>query len=240
MGKRWIWLLIVIAVLLLAFLFPRIMLLIMEKDIESRVVTYGTGTLLNFDAMTIGEKQSLLSDPDVTIIQEELSNQESEDIISLVDRELQFLTQCGAIPTTVYDSLWSALKDEEVLSCKAYDPNGKNLFYFYTLEDNGSFIRLDHEGEKILSLGTYTHQGDFSDTSREIQLRSWAEYFGMSVSNLVVSSHEGSGDLTGNSASCKLSGSANSSCYYSVSLDPHSSYWKCGSILLPETIFASG
>jgi len=236
MGKRWVWSLIIIGVLLLAFLFPRIMLLIMEKDIEAQVLTYGTGTLLNFDAMTVGEKQSLLSDPDVTIIREELSAQESNIICTLMEEELQLLTQCGAIPHSVYDSLWAELRNEEILSCKAYDPNGKNLFYFYSLETQDSFIRLDHDAEKILSLGTYISRGDLADTSCEAQLRSWAEYFGMSVSHLILSSPEESADSQDHTASCQLTGSANSSCYYSVSLDSHTNYWKCSSILLPEAV----
>ena len=236
MGKRWIWILIILGVLLLAFLFPRIMLLVMEKDIESRVLTYGTGTLLNFDAMTIGEKQSLLSDPDVSIIREELSAQESNIIRTLAERELQFLTRCGAIPQSVFDSLWAEFRNEEILSCKAYDPNGKNLFYFYSMETHGAFLRLDHDTEKILALGTYISQEDIGDTSGEAQLRSWAEYFGMSVSHLNLSSQEGSDDHQNRTASCQLTGSANSSCYYSVSLNPHTNYWKCSSILLPETI----
>ena len=236
MGKRWIWLLIVLAVLLLAFLFPRIMLLIMEKDIEKQVITYGTGTLLNFDAMTLGEKQSLLSDPDMTVIQEGVPARDTEELRSTLYRELQLLGECGAIPSSVYDSMWASLQEEEIKSCKAYDPNGKNLFYFYTLESNGSFIRLDHETGKILSMGAYTTGApQLSDSSCEVHLRSWAEYFGMTVSDLVVTSLDGSPDPLGTYASCKLSGSANSSCYYSVSLDPTSNYWECGSILLPDS-----
>ncbi len=236
MGKRWIWLLIVLAVLLLAFMFPRIMLLIMEKDIEKQVLTYGTGTLLNFDAMTIGEKQALLSDPDVTVLREGLSSQAAEDIRLAMDRELQVLVQCGAIPAVAYDSIAVALQEGELTSSKAYDPYGKNVFYFYTLEERGSYIRLDHETGKILSMGTALADGSaISDASCEVHLRSWAEYFDMSVSDLIVTSFDGAQDAPGAYASCKLSGSANSSCYFSVSMDPSNDCWECRSILLPNS-----
>lgn len=236
MGKRWIWLLIVLSVLLLAFLFPRIMLLIMEKDMEDHVLTYGTGTLLNFDAMTMGAKQSLLSDPDVTIIREVLSPPDAEEKKTTISLELQHLADCGAISITAYDALSNSLQDGEVWSCKAYDPNGKNVFYFYSLEGNRSYIKLDHESEKILSIGAYiVGDPDFTEESCEIRLRSWAEYYGMSVSDLVAYSHEASTDTAGSHATCKLSGSGNSSCYYSVSVDPDRNYLECGSVLLPPT-----
>ena len=236
MGKRWIWLLIVLTVLLLAFLFPRVMLLIMEKDIEKQVITYGTGTLLNFDAMTLGEKQSLLSDPDMTVIQEGIPREDVEELRSTLRHEIQLLGECGAIPVCVYDTLWASLSTGDLKACKAYDPNGKNLFYFYALEANGSFIRMDHETSKILSIGAFAADAmDSDDGSCEVHLRSWAEYFGMSVNDLVVTSPDDVSGSSGAHASCKLSGSANSSCYYAVSVDPDSRYWECGSILLPST-----
>ncbi len=230
MSKRWIWLLIVITILLLALLFPRIMLLIMEKDMEDQVLTYGTGTLLNFDALTLGEKQTLLSDPDVTIIQEAVSPDKGETVKDSINKELQLLANCGGI--VAYEELWASVQEEDVRSCKAYDPNGKNLFYFYSVKSDSFYIRLDHESGKILSLGAYTENaigpGEFQAGTR---LRSWAEYFGMSITDLAVYSQDSATPDT--YGDCKLTGSGNSSCYFSVSLDPYSGYWECTPVLLP-------
>lgn len=235
MGKRWIGLLIILSILTFAFFFPRIMLWIMEKDMEDKVLTYGTGTLLNFDALTLGEKQALLSNPEVTIIEESIPSSIAGNVESMVHVELELLSNCGAITSSTYDFLRIILQDLEIMSCKAYDHNGKNLFYFYSLENENAHLRIDQESKKILSLSAISNQSiEASSESCEVQLRSWAEYFGMSVSDLMINSENPSFEPERLFASCKLTGSADSHFYYSVSLDFQSNSWECCSILPPE------
>ncbi len=219
MGKRWSWLLILIFVLILSFLLPRFALWIAEKDMEKKVLTYGTGTLLNFDALTLSEKQKLLANSNITMIEEEISANEIDAVREILESEIQLLYNYGGISAEGCSYISDALGSEDIQSKKAYDLNGKNLVYFYSIENDAASVHLDKESGKILSLGVNRNaENIFDATSYDTQLRSWAEYFGMSVSDLTVFSENDSDHIP---AVCKLTGSAAVEFYYAIILDPY-------------------
>ena len=219
MGKRWIWLLVVLAILLCSFLFPRIMLRITEKDMESRVLTYGTGTLLNFDVLTLGEKQSLLSSSMTqTITDSDISDEEYALLQETLSVELKKLVEFEAISHSFSDYLLTELSGAKVMSFRIYDSNGKSSFLYYNLFTDYAHVLLDKETGKILSFGTYRdpkpegYQWDHF-------LRSIAEYYGMSVNNLESVPEEGA-TAHPKLAGCLFSGDVNTSFGFHVHQKP--------------------
>ncbi len=228
MGKRWIWLVILLSVLILAFLFPRIMLWIIEKDIEKEVLTYGTGTLLNFDALTLSEKQAILASPYTTAFQDDISPEEVDSVRETLGQEMELLSNYGGISPATCNYLLEVLGSEIIRSMRAYDPNGDNIVYFYAIENDQAFVHLDRESGKILSLGAGLDiEKEFTATACETELRSWAEYFGMSVSDLTVHTEH---DVL---AICKLTGSAEVEFYYAILRNPYSNFWLFRSVSEP-------
>ena len=244
MEKRWIWILTVLGILLSAFLFPRVMLWITQRNAEKEVLTYGTGTLLNFDVLTLGEKQMLLSSPSVSVISSRTDIDSAAKARNKLIEELQKLKEFGAISSSAYDLFSSAFSTSKVQFCKAYDRNGQMSFHYYELNKSEEEVTalLDIETGKLLSLGGFPdydihfYEAERTDVKDpygwETTLRSWAEYYGMTVQNISIFSFAVTKSDQVILASCRFRGEVNAEFGYAICLNKYTGICKCCAVEL--------
>lgn len=194
--KNWIWLCLIAVILLGAFLFPKLLIWIEQLRAEEQVLTYGTGTLLNFEELGLAEKQQLLASGDLAVLGDIGEEPDADQsILPAFFKELDKLYEYGAIDVVFYNVLTELFFDSKAEDCIAYDSLEMHSFRYYAVTSafGDAYAYVDAETGKILSLccryyaeeilfsGTNDTKGD---STYEAQIRSWAEYYGMTVESL--------------------------------------------------------
>lgn len=195
MRNKWLWFAVVLAIVIAAFLFPRVMLWIEQKNAQDYVLRHGMGTLLNFNELKLSEKQSLLASEKLTLVEEQ--NVDTDALLKGFYSELELLHTCGALNEELYS-----------LSCELFSRDMVTVYTYHAFDTTGGSFRLcelrgrtanacyDMETGKILRLAL--HSGTeafliFSEAeeksvtptqSLQAQLRSWAEYYGMRAGDI--------------------------------------------------------
>ena len=202
MRNKWLWLAVVLAVVIAAFLFPRVMLWMEQKNAQDYVLSHGMGTLLNFDELKLSEKQSLLAKGSLTYVEEQDAN--TGEILEDFYSELETLHSCGALSEGIYAlSLEAFASDRVTLSVRrALDSAGAS-FHLCEITGEMASAYYDTETGKVLGLAFYNGIDVFSAfydaeskavapaENLQAQLRSWAEYYGMRAGVLVVNDLQG-------------------------------------------------
>ncbi len=190
MRSKWIWLAVVLAIVIAAFLFPRIMLWIEQKNAQDDVLTHGTGTLLNFDTLKLSEKQRVLASGTLTFVEEQGTME--KELLEDFYLEIETLHDCGALSNGFYAACVDVFAIEAVTSkvWHALDSTGAS-FLVYTLRAGPVSAYYDAETGKILNLVFYNgwesllpyedaeKMGGSLSAGLQAQLRSWAEYYGV-------------------------------------------------------------
>ena len=226
MGKKWIWLIILLSVLVLAFLFPRVMLWLMEKEMEDSVLTYGTGTLLNFDSLTLGEKQHLMGDPNnKTILEKSLEDSEAESIQTVLLTQLELLEEYGALSPGFTEHIREESDDATIGSASIYGSSGEASFRFHKVSADSFHADIDFETGRLLSLGAYLDPRP-DQCSWELFLRALAEYYDVVVTDLQLSPKDPP-EKGEQIAGCKFTGNASVEFSYRIVLH-EDGYWEMG------------
>lgn len=190
MRSKWIWLAVVLAIVIAAFLFPRIILWIEQKNAQDEVLTHGMGTLLNFDALKLSEKQRVLTSGTLTFVEEQGTME--KELLEDFYLEIETLHACGALSNGFYAACVDVFATEAVTSkvWHALDSTGAS-FRVYTLRAGPVSAYYDAETGKILNLAFYDGSESllpYEDAEKmdgslsaglQAQLRSWAEYYGV-------------------------------------------------------------
>ena len=191
MGRRWIFGSVIAFVLVLSFVFPRIMLLIEQANGEEKVLTYGTGTMLKMDGMSLVQKQSHLATPGRNISAASVPASDQLRLNNVYLKELETLRDLGAITISTYEDLMNIALHGMVLLCTTFDTHRAESFRYYRIETGDGYVLIDEDSKKILSLGFYTPfdtyilmEADESASDMEEMLRSWAEYYSLSLEEI--------------------------------------------------------
>lgn len=199
MRNKWLWLIIVLAIVIAAFLFPRVMLWIEQSNAQDYVLSHGMGTLLNLNELKLSEKQNLLAHGTATFVQEDA---DADEYLEKFYLELEALYQCGALSEAQYSAFAWEMVEANVQ--RALDATGAS-FRLCMFSGRETSAYYDIETGKILCLAFYNgmrsdmafedHKDISAVNSLQAQLRSWAEYYGMRADAFVVT------DMQGNSFS---------------------------------------
>ncbi len=214
MRSKWIWLAVVLAIVIAAFLFPRIMLWIEQENAQDYVLSHGMGTLLNFDELKLSEKQRVLASGTLTFVEEQGAIE--KELLEAFYLEIETLHACGALSNGFYAACVDVFATETVRADvqHALDSTGAS-FRVYTLRAGPVSAYYDAETGKILNLVFYSawlesllpyedaeKKGGSLSAGLQAQLRSWAEYYGVRADDL--SDKEWNNDVFSLFAQCTM------------------------------------
>ncbi len=182
----------VFAVLVAAYLLPR-QLLRYEQNRTAQIIQtedLSEALSLNYN-MTLAEKLQLLTQEDIKIAVFEMSAEEKETVISIMEQELTKLREIGFEDTArMFDVLES---DAYFEVCNVVYIDAERILRAYQVSHGEVFVIMDADSGKILRLTAYDAYWERAESALNSQvkgqtlvmqdLQAWAKYYEMQLSD---------------------------------------------------------
>lgn len=202
---KWLWIVPTVLALVCAFFLPRLLLHFEQEQALSQVETYdGANGVLNYDTLTVAQKQAILAEGNYSVIDIE---QGEETLLTATIRDELFagldeLHAYGALSDYSYATLWDQFSQGLSATCFiVVDRIGNIAFRYYEIYSGSgwAYAIYDPESGKILHLVDQQNgyqavvemietqdKGEPTSFTLEEMIRGWGLYYGMTVSDVTV------------------------------------------------------
>lgn len=199
---KWLWLVPTALVLIAAFLLPRLLLHFEKKQAEDKVEAYNDfNSVLNYDALSIVQKLSLLADGNYSALIMERSESllTDEEVVDAFCRELEKLYSCGAINDAFYHAMIEQFSDGmDITPFLVVDRIGNIAFQYYEIYSyegmayacydptEGKILHFASQGYAELLTKTILGIADENGSGLATITQGWADYFGLAAEQIAV------------------------------------------------------